>query len=92
MATYLMLGKYSLEALKAVSAERSDQAVAVVKENCGEVKAAYALLGDFDLAVILDLPDTERAMKTSAALSKLLGVSFRTQPAVSAEEFDKLMK
>jgi len=42
-------------------------------------------------AFILDLPDTQRAMQTSAALTKLLGISFRTAPAVSIEEFDKFM-
>ncbi|MDP2056524.1 MAG: GYD domain-containing protein [Thiobacillus sp.] len=62
MATYLMIGKYSLEALKAISADRTDQAVALIKQNEREIKAAYALLGDTDVVVILDLPDTEHAM------------------------------
>jgi len=91
MATYLMFGTYSPETLKAVSAKRSEEAVALIKKYGGEFKAAYALLGEVDLVVILDLPDTERAMQTSAALTKLLGVSFRTAPAVSVDEFDKLM-
>lgn len=91
MATYLMFGKYSLEATKAISARRTDEALAVIKKYGGEFKAAYALLGGVDLVVILDLPDTERAMQTSAALTKLLGISFRTAPAVSIEQFDKLM-
>jgi uncharacterized protein with GYD domain len=92
MATYLMLGKYSLEALKAISPERSDRAVALIRKNGGTLKAGYALLGDTDLAIIVDLPDTERAIKTGIGLSKLLGVSFRTLPAVTVEQFDKLME
>lgn len=91
MATYVMFGKYSVEALKAISAKRSDKAVALIKQNGGEVKAVYALLGDTDLLAIVDLPDTESAMKTSVALSKLLGVSFSTVPAVGVEEFDRLV-
>lgn len=91
MATYLMFGKYSLDAVKAISAKRTDKTVALIKENGGELKAGYALLGKTDLVLIVDLPDTERAMKTSAALSKLLGISFSTAPAVSMEDFDKLM-
>jgi uncharacterized protein with GYD domain len=91
MASYLMLGKYSPEALKAVSAKRSDDAVALIKEYGGEFKAGYALLGDVDLVVVVDLPDTEHAMQVSAALTKLLGISFRTAPAISIEQFDKLM-
>jgi hypothetical protein len=40
---------------------------------------------------MVDLPDTQHAMQTSAALTKLLGISFRTAPAVRTETFDKLM-
>jgi len=91
MASYLMFGKYSPEALKAISAKRSDDAVALIKEYGGEFKAGYALLGDVDLVVVVDLPGTERAMQVSAALTKLLGISFRTAPAISIGQFDKLM-
>ena len=91
MATYLMFGKYSLEAVKAISAKRTDETAALIKQHGGELKAGYALLGDIDLVLIVSLPDTEHAMKASAALSKLLGISFSTAPAVSVEEFDKLM-
>jgi uncharacterized protein with GYD domain len=91
MATYFMFGKYSMEAVKAISAKRTGQTVALIKQNGGELKAGYTLLGDIDLVLIVNLPDTEHAMKTSAALSKLLGISFSTAPAVSVEDFDKLM-
>jgi uncharacterized protein with GYD domain len=92
MATYLMFGKYSLEAVKAISAKRTDKTIALIKQNGGELKAGYALLGDIDLVLIVDLPDTEGAMKTSVALSKLLGISFSTVPAVNVADFDKLME
>lgn len=91
MAIYVMFGTYTPEALRAVSSERSDEAQAVVKKYGGELKAVYALLGEVDLVVIVELPDTERAMQTSAALTKLLGISFRTAPAVTIETFDRLM-
>jgi uncharacterized protein with GYD domain len=92
MATFVMFGKYSLEAVKEISAERTDKATALIKQHGGEVKAGYALLGDKDLVLIVDLPDTEAAMKTSLALTKLLGISFTTSAAVSVEDFDKLME
>lgn len=91
MAIYFMFGKYSLDATKAISAKRTQDTVATIQQHGGELKSAYALLGDVDLALIVDLPDTGQAMKTSAALSKLLGISFSTAPAMSVEEFDKLM-
>jgi len=90
MATYLMFGKYSVEATKAMSSKRTEQAKDLFKQNGGELKAAYALLGDIDLVLVVELPNTEAAMKTSAALSKQQGISFSTAPAVSAADFDKL--
>lgn len=91
MGIYVMFGTYSPEAMRAISSKRTDEAEALIKQHGGELKAVYALLGDVDLVVVVDLPDTERAMQTSAGLTKLLGVSFRTAPAVSIETFDKLM-
>jgi hypothetical protein len=44
-----------------------------------------------DLVLIVEMPDTGQAMKTSAALAKLLGASFSTAQAVSMDEFDMLM-
>jgi len=91
MATYLMFGKYSPEALKSMSAKRTTEAKALIKKNGGELKAAYAVLGDVDLVMIVDLPDTARAMAASAALAKATGIGFTTAPAVSVEEFDRLV-
>jgi uncharacterized protein with GYD domain len=91
MTTYLMFGKYTMEGAKAISGGRTKQALEIMKAHGGEYKGGYALLGDVDLLLIVDMPDTGQAMKTSAALGKLLGVAFTTHPAVSAEEFDKLM-
>jgi uncharacterized protein with GYD domain len=90
MATYLMLGKYSVEGLKGMSAKRTDKLKALLKKNGGELKASYAALGGVDLVLIVDLPDTARAMGTSVALAKATGIAFTTAPAVTIEEFDKL--
>jgi uncharacterized protein with GYD domain len=91
MATFVMFGKYSQTSIKEISAERTDKATAVIKENGGEVKSGYALLGKVDLVLIVDFPGVEQAMKASVGLSKLLGIAFTTSPAVSVEEFDKLV-
>ena len=90
MATYIMFGKQTPDAAKAISAKRTDDALAIIKKHGGEFKAGYALLGEVDYVAIMDLPDTERAMQVSLALSRLLGISFRTAPAVTIDEFDKL--
>jgi uncharacterized protein with GYD domain len=91
MATFLMFGKYSPEALKQISSKRTESAASLIKKFGGEVKAMYALLGEKDLIFILTFPGMEQAMKASVALSKLTGISFATYPAVTVEDFDKLM-
>jgi uncharacterized protein with GYD domain len=90
MATYLLFGKYSAEALEGISARRSDEAKALIKKHGGELKAAYAMLGGVDLVMIADLPDNTRAMAASMALAKASGIAFTTAPAVPIDEFDKL--
>ena len=91
MATYLMFGKYSHESLKDISAKRTNKAVEIIKNNGGELKAGYALIGKTDLVLIAELPDNDRALKASVQLSIQSGISFTTAPALSIENFDKLM-
>jgi uncharacterized protein with GYD domain len=92
MATYLMFGKYSIDAVGKISAERTKNATAIVGDCGGEIKAGYALLGETDLVLIVDFPGMKEAMKASIELTKLLGISFTTAPAVTVEEFDKLIE
>ncbi len=91
MATFLMFGKYSVEGVKGISAKRTDEVVNIVKKFKGEVRGMYALLGEKDLVFIVNFPGMEQAMKASVALSKLTGIAFTTYPAVTVEDFDKLM-
>jgi uncharacterized protein with GYD domain len=91
MPTFVMLGKYSMDAVEEISAARSVEATAVIGDAGGEVKAAYALLGEYDVMVIVDFPGVKEAMRTSVELTKLLGIAFTTSPAVTMEEFDELV-
>lgn len=90
MARFLMLGKYSLEAIKGISSERTKKAISIIEKSAGKVSSMYALLGNYDLALVVDLPGISEAMKTSIALADLTGISFTTSPAISVEEFDKI--
>ncbi len=91
MATFFMFGKYSMEGVKGINPKRTEKTAEMIKQMGGQLKGAYALLGKTDLVLIVELADTGAAMKASAALGKYLGVSFSTHPAVTAEEFDRLM-
>jgi len=87
-----MFGKYSQDSLDHISAERSEKAIALLKDLGAETKAGYALMGEHDLVLVVDFPDNESAIKASVGLSRLLGISFKTAPAVSIEAFDRLIE
>ena len=92
MATFIAFGKFSIDAVKEISSERTKKATAIVKNCGGELKAVYALLGETDVVAIMDFPGVKEAMKASVEITKLLGISFTTSPAVTVEEFDKLIE
>jgi uncharacterized protein with GYD domain len=91
MTTFFMFGKYSSEALKEMSVERTDKAVSLIKKFGGKVNSMYVLLGEQDLVLIVDFPELEQVIKASVALTKMTGVSFISSPAVPVEEFDKMI-
>ncbi len=90
MANFVLFGKYSGEALKQISAARTEEAKKIVEKCGGKIEAIYALLGDIDLLILATLPGVNEAVKASVALSKATGISFRTAPAIPVEQFDKL--
>lgn len=92
MQTFFMFGKYSSDSVKEISAERTVKAAAVIGDGGGKLRAGYALLGKTDLVLIVDFPGVKGAMKASVELTKLLGISFTTLPAVTMEEFDELIE
>lgn len=91
MATYFMFGKYSPEAMKGMSPDRTVKGNKLIEKHGGKVKSIYALMGDKDLVIIADFPKSAQAMKSSIALTKMLGIAFSSFEAVPVDEFDKLI-
>lgn len=91
MAKFLMLGKYSTDGVKGISPERTKKVVETIQKAGGKAAAMYALLGNYDLAFVVDFPGNAEAIKASIAVSKLTGVGFTTCPAIPVEEFDKIV-
>ena len=91
MAKFLMLGKYSVDGLKGITAERTKKVVDIIQKSGGKVNAMYALLGRYDVSLIVDFPGNADVMKTSIAITKLTGIGFTTCPALPVEEFDKIL-
>jgi len=91
MATFMMLGRYSAQGLKNASAVRTRKAEHLVSRMHGKIINIYALMGDYDLLLLIDLPGMFEAITLSAGLTKLTGVSFKTSPAMPIKEFDKVI-
>ncbi|MEW6076021.1 MAG: GYD domain-containing protein [Candidatus Omnitrophota bacterium] len=89
MAKYLMLGKYSVEAVKNISSDRTKKVVEIIEKEGGKAEKMYVLIGNYDLAFIADFPGTKELLRASIAITKLTGIGFSSLPAVSVEEFDK---
>jgi uncharacterized protein with GYD domain len=91
MAKFLMLGKYSSEGVKGIAADRTKKVVKSIRKSGGKINAMYALLGCFDIAFVVDFSGNADAMKASIAITKLTGIGLTTHPAISVEEFDKIL-
>jgi uncharacterized protein with GYD domain len=92
METYLMLGKYTVEAFQDISKNRTEKAKDLFANLGGEIESMYALLGDRDLFIIAKFPDMQKAIKASIELGKMTKIAFTTSPAVAVEEFDNMFK
>ena len=91
MSIFLMFGKYSSEAMKKISPDRTEKAREVIQKNGGKIISMYAVMGEHDLVFTIDFPDADKAIATSVALYKLTGIHFTTSPVVDVEQFDKLV-
>lgn len=91
MPIFMMFGKYTAEAMRGISPERTEKAIQIIKQNNGKIVQMVAVMGEHDLVFTLDFPDTESAMAASLALHKLTGISFTTSPVVDVDMFDKLI-
>ncbi len=91
MTKFLMLGKYSVDGVRGIAADRTKKAVEAIQKSGGKVHAMYILLGGYDIAMVVDFPGNTDVMKASIALTKLTGIGFTTCPAMPVEEFDKIL-
>jgi uncharacterized protein with GYD domain len=91
MSIFLMFGKYSSEATKDISSDRTKKSRKVIQKNGGKIISMFAVMGEHDLVFTIDFPDADKAITTSVALHKLTGIHFTTSPVVDVEQFDKLV-
>ena len=92
MATFVMLGRMSVDSMRESNPQQLAEAMALIKKNGGELKAGFGMMGKYELLLILEMPNIEQMMKTSVGLTKMLGgITFITSPAFTLEEANSYM-
>lgn len=91
MATYFLTGTYTAEAIKGISSKRTADITEMIENIGGKVVSMYLLLGEKDLVIIAEFPGLKEAIQGSVSISKMTGISFSTNPAITAKEFDEFM-
>ncbi|NIV72831.1 GYD domain-containing protein [Candidatus Saccharibacteria bacterium] len=91
MPSFFMFGKYSTDSVLKISRKRSQEAIELAEEFGGEITSMYAALGAYDLVMVVSFPDMQDALKFSVSMSKAMGISFSTLPALPMKEFEELI-
>jgi len=91
MGTYFLTGTYGAEAIKGISRKRTADVTRMIEDMGGKIVSIYLLLGEKDLVIVAEFPGLKEAIKGSVSISKMTGISFTTNPAITAEEFDEYM-
>ena|SRR5690242_15519888 len=96
MPKYLSLGSYTNEGLKGLLKEggtgRRKAVEDAVKALGGHVEAYYFAFGDFDVAVITDVPDNVTAAALAVGIASTGTVNLKTVVLLTPEEVDQATK
>lgn len=94
MALYLMLSKLTDKGRSTVKShpERIREVNAEVESKGHKVVAQYALLGDYDFATVLNVPDNWHMSRLAIDLGARGTIETTTYPALRADEFITMMK
>jgi uncharacterized protein with GYD domain len=95
MPKYMVAASYTAEGLKGLQKDKASgrrSAVNKVVESLGgKVEAMYFALGDQDVMVIVDLPDTVSATALALGVSASGLVRTKTTALLTVEETDKAL-
>jgi uncharacterized protein with GYD domain len=93
MATYLMLLNWTDQGIRNLkdSPKRFDAAKKLAKDLGGELKSGYMTLGNFDLVLIVEMPNDEKLASFGLKLGALGNVRTTTLRAYSEEEYRRII-
>ena len=89
MATYITLGSYTAQGIANIkeSPARLDAARDMLGQMGVTIKDFYLTMGEYDLVVVVEAPDTRTAAKALIALGAQGNVGTTTMAALTEEEF-----
>lgn len=95
MAKFLVQAAYSAEGLRGLQKEKASGRHTVVRRMVealgGKVECMYFSLGDYDVILILDLPDIITGTALAVTVSATGLVRTRTTPLLSIEDADRAL-
>ena len=92
MTTYLMLLNWTDQGIRNIkeSPKRMDAAKKLAKEFGGEIKTVYMTQGNFDLALVAEMPNDEKTASFVLKLGSLGNVRTTTLKAYSEDDYRKI--
>jgi uncharacterized protein with GYD domain len=93
MPTYLIFLNWTDQGIRAVkdSPKRLDAAKKMVKDLGGEVRAFYMTQGQYDLVLIVEIPDDDKLAAFILRLGSLGNVRTTTLKAYTETEYRKII-
>jgi uncharacterized protein with GYD domain len=93
MPTYLALMRWTKEGLEKIkeSPSRLDAGKKAIEAAGGKVKSFYLLMGEYDMALVVETPDDETLARISLSLAAGGSTRSETHRAFTEDEYLKII-
>jgi len=93
MATYLSLMRWTKEGLEKIkdSPSRLDAARKFIEPSGGKIISFYMLMGQYDMAIIIEAPDDATLARIHLSLGSKGGIRTETVRAFTEDEYRKII-
>lgn len=93
MPTYLTLAHWTKAGLEKIkeSPSRLDAARKLIESSGGKVKDFYMLMGQYDIALVIDVPDDATLARVNLSLASKGSVQTETHRAFTEDEYRKIL-
>jgi uncharacterized protein with GYD domain len=93
MPTYLSLARWTKEGLETVkdSPSRLDAGKKAVEAAGGKLKSFYLLMGQYDMAIVIEAPDDMTLARINLSLASKGAIRTETLRAFTEDEYRKIV-